>query len=395
MVWLKLARLVAVPIAVVLAVGLTLVSPAASADEFYDISSVEIAGPPGSLVRLQGRPDIEVTRSYAWRILYRSVSFAGEPIVVSATVLVPFGAPPADGWPVIAWAHGTTGIVPKCGPTKLPDPLVRIVGINQAITGRYVVVATDYPGLGVGPAHPFLVGESEGRSILDSIRAVQAMPEAHAGRRTALFGFSQGGHAVLWANQIAPHYAPELDLIGVAALAPATLLGELFTDDYDNLSGRILTGLVLESWSDPNVYGLSIDSMIWPKEYAPFHKIGDNCIDLVQDEISDIAQNRRIPKDFLKADPATTPPWSRFMAENIPSWRHSAVPFYIGQGTADTTVDPPVTYKFIRRMCEEGTVVRLEKFPGKTHTKLPRAAQRSAMEWIGDRFNGKPAPNTC
>ena len=62
---------------------------------------------------------------------------------------------------------------------------------------------------------------------------------------------------MLWANQIAPHYAPELDLIGVAALAPATLLGELFTDDYDNLSGRILTGLVLESWSDPNVYGIS------------------------------------------------------------------------------------------------------------------------------------------
>ena len=139
------------------------------------------------------------------------------------------------------------------------------------------------------------------------------MPQAHAGRRTALFGFSQGGHAVLWANQIAPTYAPELDLIGVAALAPPTYLGELFTDDYDDLSGRILTGLVLESWSGSDVYGISVDTMIWPKEYAPFHKIGDNCIDLVLDEISDLAENRRIPKNFLKASPATTPPWSRYM----------------------------------------------------------------------------------
>ena len=215
-------------------------------DDFYEVSPQEVAGPPGSLLRLQGRPDITVTRSFVWRIVYRSVSFTGEPIAVSATVLIPFGAPPAGGWPVIAWAHGTTGIVPKCGPSELDDPLLRIAGINQAITGRYVIVATDYPGLGVGPAHPYLVGVSEGRAILDSIRAVQAMSEAHAGSRTALFGFSQGGHAVLWANQIAPSYAPELDLVGVAALAPPTYLGELFTDDYHNLSGRILTGLVLE-----------------------------------------------------------------------------------------------------------------------------------------------------
>jgi pimeloyl-ACP methyl ester carboxylesterase len=371
--------------------------PAAQAGDadFYAVAPAEVAGPPGSLVRLQGRPDIQVTRAYAWRILYRTVSFDGRPIVVSATVLVPFGVPPEGGWPVIAWAHGTTGIVPKCGPSRLPDPLVRIPGINQALTERYVIVATDYPGLGTGTVHPYLVGTSEGRAILDSIRAVQGMREARAGHRTVLFGFSQGGHAVLWANQIAPAYAPELDLIGVAALAPPTYLGELFTDDYDNLSGRILTGLVLESWSDPEVFGIPIDSMIVPDEYAPFHKIGDNCIDLVLDEISDIAENRRIPKDFLKADPATTPPWSRIMEENIPSPARSAVPFYIAQGTADTTVDPPVTYKFIRHMCAEGNVVRLEKFPGKTHTKLPKAAHRSAMEWIGDRFAGRPVPDTC
>jgi len=251
--------------------ALCAILPAALADDdFYEVPPSVFAGPPGSLVRMQGRPDIQVTKSYVWRILYRSVSFRGEPIVVSATVLVPFGAPPADGWPVIAWAHGTTGIVNKCGPSRLPDPLVRIGGINQVINGRYVVVATDYPGLGVGPTHPYLVGLSEGRAVLDSIRAVQAMPAAHAGDRVALFGFSQGGHAVLWANQIAPGYAPELDLVGVAALAPPTYLGELFTDDFDELSGRILTGLVLESWSAADVYGIPIDTMIWPDEYAPF-----------------------------------------------------------------------------------------------------------------------------
>jgi len=386
------------PLALVLLVLATAAGPVPALggdDDFYAVPPSRVAGAPGSIVRIQGRPDIPLTKSFAWRMLYRSVSFTGRPIVVSATVLIPFAAPPPGGWPVIAWAHGTTGIVPKCGPSKLPDPLVRIPGIDRIIDGRYVVIAADYPGLGIGPIHPYLVGESEGRALLDSIRAVQAMPRAHAGPRTVLFGFSQGGHAVLWANQIAPGYAPELDLIGVAALAPPTFLGELFTDDYYRLSGRILTGLVLESWSDPDVYGMPIDAMIWPEEYAPFRKIGDDCIDLVQDEIGDIGANRRIPRDFLKGDPATTPPWSTYMQANIPSSAHSAVPFYIAQGAADTTVDPSVTYKFVRRMCEEGTVVELRRFPGKTHTTLPRAAQRDAMEWIGDRFAGRPPPDTC
>ncbi|MBN9023918.1 MAG: lipase, partial [Rhizobiales bacterium] len=336
-------------------------SARAGDDDFYAVAPDLVPGPPGSIIRMEGRPDIAVTKSFVWRIVYRSTGFRGNPIAVSATVLVPFARPPEGGWPVIAWAHGTTGIVPKCGPSKLPDPLLRIPGVDTALTDHYVIIATDYQGLGVGPAHPYLIGESEGRGVLDSIRAVQQMPEAHAGLRTVLLGFSQGGHAVLWANQIAPAYAPELDLIGVAAFAPPTYLGELFTDDYDDLSGRILTGLVLESWSDPDVYALSLDSMIVPREYAPFHKIGDNCIDLVLDELSDLAENRRIPKDFLKADPATTPPWSTIMAQNIPSAARSAVPFYIAQGTADTTVDAPVTVKFVRRMCEAGNVVAFEK----------------------------------
>ena len=247
-------------IAFAFATFLVMAGARAGDDDFYDVPPSLVAGPPGSLVRMQGRPDVAVTRSFAWRIVYRSVSFTGEPIAVSAIVLVPFGAPPAGGWPVIAWAHGTTGIVPKCGPSKLPDPLLRIAGVNQAIAGRYVIIATDYPGLGVGPAHPFLVGESEGRAVLDSIRAVQAMPEAHAGRRTALLGFSQGGHAVLWANQIAPHYAPELDLVGVAALAPATLPRRTL---HRRLRRICLVGYSPDSssnsWSDPNVYGISIE----------------------------------------------------------------------------------------------------------------------------------------
>jgi hypothetical protein len=110
-------------------------------DDFYAIAPSQIPGPPGSLIRLQGRPDIAVTRSFAWRIVYRSVSFDGRPIAVSATVLVLFGKPPEGGWPVIAWAHGTTGIVPKCGPSKRRS--AGAFSASPVITERYVIVTTD------------------------------------------------------------------------------------------------------------------------------------------------------------------------------------------------------------------------------------------------------------
>jgi acetyl esterase/lipase len=367
----------------------------ALADDFYEVAPSALAGPPGSLIRIEGMPEIKLTRAMAYRILYRSTGMRGEPIAVSGIAIVPFRAPPDGGWPVVAWAHGTTGIVPKCAPSLLPEPLKTIAGVNELIAGDFVIVATDYPGLGAGTIHPYLVGVSEGRAVLDAVRAVRNMPAARAGDRFALFGYSQGGHAVLWAGQLHRRYAPELDLVGLAALAPATDLGQLFTDDIHRLAGRILSGLVMESWSNPRVYGAPLGLLIAPSEQAAFREIGGDCIDLAPDEIRDLGANRRIPGDFLIGSPTKVEPWRSLVIANRPSTDPIGVPFYIAQGTADTTVDPPVTEDFVQRLCAAGSVVRLEKFPGKTHHDIPKAAGRTAVKWIRDRFEGRQPPDNC
>ena len=94
-----------------------------------------------------------------------------------------------------------------------------------------IVTATDYEGLGTPGVHPYIVGESEGRGVVDIVRAARHLSFAHAGDRFVVWGHSQGGHAALFANQIAPTWAPELHLLGTEAGAPATelpLLGALF-----------------------------------------------------------------------------------------------------------------------------------------------------------------------
>ena len=87
--------------------------------------------------------------------------------------------------------------------------------IGKVVSQGYVVVATDYEGLGTPGTHPYLVGESEARGVLDIVKAAQQIPETGASNKTFVWGQSQGGQAALFAGEIQPTYAPELDLLGV------------------------------------------------------------------------------------------------------------------------------------------------------------------------------------
>lgn len=143
-------------------------------------------------------------------------------------LVVPDGPPPADGRPVVSWQHPTSGVDRLCAPSLSRDVLKMIMGLPELLKRGYAVVAPDYPGLGTPGPHPYLVGESEGHAVLDAVRAARNAPEAHAGQRFAVWGHSQGGHATLFAGLLAQSYAPELQLVGAAAAAPAYELDKLF-----------------------------------------------------------------------------------------------------------------------------------------------------------------------
>src|SRR6266404_3207645 len=82
-------------------------------------------------------------------------------------------------------------------------------------------VATDYSFSEKNGPHPYLIGEGEARAALDSVRAARQMPELTLDKRMVIWGYSQGGHAALWTGIVGPRYAPDLEILGVAAIAPA------------------------------------------------------------------------------------------------------------------------------------------------------------------------------
>lgn len=161
---------------------------------FYRTSDSEIAGAPGSLIREEIRPGAPAGAT-AHRVLYRSTSPDGKPIAVSGIVIIPPGTPPPGGWPIVAWAHPTSEIVPHCAPSLAIFLFQQIAGSRELLEQGYAIAATDYPGLGTPGPHPYLVGDSEARAVIDSVRAARSLAGPENSNRFAVWGHSQGGQA--------------------------------------------------------------------------------------------------------------------------------------------------------------------------------------------------------
>ena len=363
----------------------------------YDVKPDEIPGKPGTIIRvypLEGGGAGVVGKGNAFRVVYRSTGPGGEPIAVSGAFFIPAGPAPTGGRDVIAWAHPTSGVVPPCAPSLMPDTAGMIWGLGDMLARGYVVAATDYPGLGTPGVHPYLIGESEGRSVLDSVRAARDLPDSGASGRFAVWGHSQGGHAALYTGELAARYAPDLKLVGVAAAAPATYLVELFDADKSSPTGKELTAMALWSWS--KLYHDPITPVVEPDAMNVFETMAQDCIESIsQFEALDKAERPLQREQFLKIDPTEVEPWEGIMARNSAGQSPAGAPVFIAQGTADTTVRPEITKRFGEALCKQGARVSFVEMQGVTHTFIARDSASAALQWMTDRFRGLPAHSDC
>ncbi len=361
-------------------------------NRFYTAPAQLRSRRPGDLIRAEkiaGAPP----GSVGWRVLYASTGLNGGLIEVSGVVIVPTGPPPMAGRPVVAWAHPTTGVAENCAPSNWKDVFDTIPHLSALMALDYVVAATDYPGLGTAGPHPYLVGESEGRAVLDSVRAAAQVGESGAGTRFAVWGHSQGGQAVLFAGQLAKSYAPELALVGVAAVAPATELTQLLKDDLDERAGKVLVAYCLWSWS--RVYGISLDSWVAPGARSTIDRVAADCIESEGEGYRVMFASLPLASGFLSPEAYTSAPLLRRLDENRPGQAPAGAPLYVAQGTDDPIVRPSVTADFVSGLCRSGEIVRFERLDGVGHIKAGRVSASSAIQWMRDRFEGARAPNTC
>jgi pimeloyl-ACP methyl ester carboxylesterase len=350
---------------------------------FYHATAHDLDGPPGSLIRAEPMM-FAPAGAQAYRVLYRSVGMQGEPIAVSGVIVVPPGPAPAGGRPIVAWAHPTTGVVPHCAPA----------GLRQLIEQGAVVAATDYPGLGTAGPHPYLVGDSEARAVIDSVRAARSLPGVGEGNSFAVWGHSQGGQASLYTGLIAKTYAPELRLVGVSAAAPATSLVTLMGDDFKSSGGKNLTAMTLWSWS--RVYGAPIDNVVVPEAMPTVDRLSNECIESIFDILERRQTEKPLEQQFLSVpNIAAVQPWRSLAMRNTPGTLPPQTPLFLAQGTTDNIVRPEVTRAYMQRQCKAGGKVAMMWVPGVGHGFVARDSADAAVAWMMDRFAGRPAPSDC
>lgn len=355
---------------------------------FYTPPDPLPAGAPGTLIRSEPLDAALPEGAQAWRILYLSTGLNGEPIAVSGVVTAPAGAS-ATLRPVLAWAHGTIGVLPECAVSQTADPYAQTPAIELMVQEGFVVVATDYPGLGTPGIHPYIVGRVTAHSVLDAIRAARQLPVS-AGDEYAVWGASQGGHSALWTAQLGDSYAPELTLVGAAASAPAIDLAGIIRSRYNDVSGGVFTGAAFYAWSY-HYPDADLDAIIEPARRAQFEKIARTCVSTPLAFLT--LGGLLAPAEFLSVDILVTEPWRAIIAENTPRDPIN-VPLLITHGTADPLIDIELSVQEVERRCAAGEDVQFVRLPGVSHDAREESAVL-VIGWIQDRFAGRPTGSNC
>lgn len=370
-------------------------------DAFYVPPSPLAAAKHGRTIRSRPLNDAAALPSAARNLLvmYHSTTEDGKDVAVTGTIAIPAGDPPAGGWPVTTWTHGTTGIAPLCAPSlDTPDgPEHQFLGMHEVVMDDYVkrgyvVVATDYEGLGPPGLHPFLQGASEAHGALDIIRAARQI-DPRIGTRYVAIGHSQGGQADLFTAALGPAYVPELKLLGNVALAPASHIEATLRAMMDTSSPSYALGYamyVLESFAS-NHSDIELDKILMPQALNHLPQTLHACI---TSTVTTGYWATAIPKDQFLPDVDLTSVL-KVAAENEPNRLKINVPTLIAQGTADDTVMPQWTDNVAGSLCKNGTMLEYVVQHGATHETVLTSSTNLMKTWVDARFAGKPAAGNC
>jgi pimeloyl-ACP methyl ester carboxylesterase len=312
-------------------------------------------------------------------ILYSSKSVTGQKVAVSGSVSIPKGKAPAGGWPVISYGHGTTGIADKCAPSRntADGPANGYINytdsiMNSWLAAGYAVVRSDYEGLGTPGVHPFLVGKSSGRGILDIVRASHQMNPAIS-KRFVITGHSQGGHAALFAADQAATWTPELKLKGTVAYAPASQLKEQLP-----VLGGLIEPSPLTALATMIVRGVS---SVYPQVDADA-LLSDTVLPFYPDTLSECLAQLAEPDSLGGIAPkyvvrpgADTADLLEVLDEQNPIVKSSA-PILLVQGLADTTTFPFLTETLNTELRKvPGNRVQLKKYKNVEHGPILDASK--------------------
>lgn len=325
-------------------------------------------------------------------VVYRSVSaYDGLVSEVASTVYRPKGDAPTGGWPIISFGHPTVGLTQDCGPSLYPDLRGFAPTLAALAEAGFIVVMTDFQGLGWPGEHPYLEPRTAGFNMIDAVRAVRNQYPASSNKWMAV-GSSQGGQAAWAANEYSSEYGTGLDLVGSVSTSPAADISGLARAARD----KTLTGdqtafmpLIIDGLEVPHPDLVQSDYLTPPAVAA---------LDVLASCALPDAEKAQLTSGL---DAADVQPVSDEATDRLEAWlteaalpqRRATAPMFVVNGSEDQLVLASWIQKAVDAACDRGDRVVHREMEGQGHGDADAGGE--TYQWIADRFAGRDAPNEC
>ncbi len=334
----------------------------------------------------------------AWHVMYRSTDALGAPNVVTGTVMVPTAL--WIGWtprPVISYAVGTHGLAQDCAPSvQLSNGTdYESANIAAALKEGYAVLVSDNPGYTNGDTPTYLAGKAQGHAVLDIFTAASQIPGVgiRSNAKAAIWGYSQGGQTAAWAGELQKSYAPNLNLVGIAAGGtPADFPSIANFLDGNTGASFLMQAIIGLSTQYPddipinelaNARGLTM--MATAKQQCVFEAL----FDVMNERIADYTLAHQSMPELL-----TIPSVNQRVTEQNLGGGPIQVPLYQYHGQADEFIPLEQHLALKEQYCQTYSNVTFDVFPSE-HIVTQFQAAPYVLSWLDDRFSGKRAVGSC
>ena len=327
------------------------------------------------------------------RILYTAtdgVSGKGT-VPVSGAVFFPKTPRPASGWPVLAWAHGTVGVGDGCAPSRNPRTPRDTAYLNAWLREGFVVVATDYQGLGAAGPHPYLHTRAQAYSVLDAVRAALTLPGV--ANQVVLVGQSQGGGAAFGTAGIAPAYAPDVKLLGTVATGTPYL--GLRPPEAANPSDHVSPQMAYAMYAVTTAKLVQPDfdpaTVFLPEAMPALNAASGACVGAMAERL--IAEKRTERNSFQPGGVA------RLFGAIGPVTGYPtlalAQPVFMGIGGKDIDVPTAMQQKLAQDTCAAGTRVQSQLYAELDHSGVVNASLKDSVPFVRKLLSGEPVTSSC
>ncbi len=364
------------------------------ATDFYAFTA-PLPTQPGKLLRSEPLPAglglADAGRQL--RILYTSTDGAsGQGMrVTSGAVFYPKGTAPAQGWPVIAWAHGTVGVGDACAPSRNARSKRDSAYLNAWLREGFVVVATDYQGLGAAGPHLYLHARAQAYAILDSVRAALGGLPGVA-NRVVLLGQSQGGGAVFATAGYAPVYAPEIEVRAtVATGTPHMNRRNAASFPPDRVNPTLAYAMYVMRTAQVFDPTLKADEVFTPLALPVYAESEALCVGPLERAVVDAgltSANTLIPVGAGRALALVGKSFA-YATLKLPQ------PLFMGTGGADVDVSTEQQVALARDACAAGTNLVQHVYPGLDHSATVNASLADSIPFVRQVLAGEAVASTC